>query len=82
MWGYSINYNLEHLNVYNKQPIQIKALKPVVTAIVDDVVEDAPQPKFNIVDVSVEKQYTDPLSWKMYLVDENGRTYEYDLHFS
>ena len=68
--------------MYNKLPIQIKAAKPVVTAIVDDVVEEVQQPKFNIVDVSVEKQYTDPLSWKMYLVDENGRNYEYDLHFS
>jgi hypothetical protein len=69
--------------MYSKLPIQVKAARPTVTAIVDDdVVEEVQQPKFNIVHVSVEKQYTDPLSWKMYLVDENGRTYEYDLHFS
>ena len=65
-----------------KSPIQVKAARPVVTAIVDDVVEEIQQPKFNIVDVSVEKQYTDPLSWKMFLVDENGQNYEYDLYFS
>jgi hypothetical protein len=63
-------------------PMQVKALRPVVTAIVDDVVEEAQQPKFNIVDVSVEKQYTDPPTWKMFLVDDQGQNYEYDLHFS
>ena len=66
--------------MYNNQ-IRVKASNPgipVVTAIVD---EPEP-PKFNIVDVSVERQYTDPLSWKMYLVDDQGRNYEYDLHFS
>ena len=68
--------------MYNKHPIQVKAAKPVVTAIVDDVVEEVHQPQFNIVDVSVEKQYTDPLSWKMFLVDDQGRNYEYDLYFS
>ena len=68
--------------MYNKLPIQVKASKPVVTAIVDDVVEEVQQPQFNIVDVSVEKQYTDPLSWKMFLVDDQGRNYEYDLYFS
>ena len=68
--------------MYNKHPVQVKAARPVVTAIVDDVVEEVQELKFNIVDVSVEKQYTDPLSWKMYLVDDQGRNYEYDLHFS
>jgi len=68
--------------MHNKYPIQVKAARPVVTAIVDDVVEETHQPKFNIVDVSVEKQYTDPLSWKMFLVDDQGRNYEYDLYFS
>jgi hypothetical protein len=68
--------------MYSKLPIQVKAARPTVTAIVDDVVEEPQQPKFNIVDVSVEKQYTDPLSWKMFLVDENGQNYEYDLYFS
>ena len=68
--------------MYSKLPIQIKAAKPVVTAIVDDVVEEVQQPKFNIVDVSVEKQYTDPLSWKMFLTDDQGQNYEYDLYFS
>jgi hypothetical protein len=63
-------------------PIQVKAARPIVTAIVDDVVEEVQQPQFNIVDVSVEKQYTDPLSWKMFLVDDQGRNYEYDLYFS
>lgn len=68
--------------MYNKLPIQVKAARPTVTAIVDDVVEEPQQPKFNIVDVFVEKQYTDPLSWKMFLVDDQGRNYEYDLYFS
>jgi hypothetical protein len=64
--------------MYSKLPIQVKAGKPIVTAIVEEV----QQPKFNIVDVSVEKQYTDPPSWKMFLVDENGQNYTYDLYFS
>jgi hypothetical protein len=68
--------------MYSKLPIQVKAGKPIVTAIVDDVIEEVQQPKFNIVDVSVEKQYTDPPSWKMFLVDENGQNYTYDLYFS
>jgi hypothetical protein len=68
--------------MYSKLPIQVKAARPTVTAIVDDVVEEVQQPQFNIVDVSVEKQYTDPLSWKMFLVDDQGRNYEYDLYFS
>jgi hypothetical protein len=68
--------------MYNKHPIQVKAGKPIVTAIVNDVIEEVQQPKFNIVDVSVEKQYTDPPSWKMFLVDENGQNYTYDLYFS
>ena len=68
--------------MYNKLPIQVKASKPVVTAIVDDVVEEVQQPRFNIVDVSVERQETDPPSWKMILVDENGQRYPYDLYFS
>jgi hypothetical protein len=67
----------------NNKPIQVKAARPVVvTAIVDDVVEEVQQPQFNIVDVSVERQETDPPSWKMFLVDENGQRYPYDLHFS
>ena len=68
--------------MYSKLPIQVKAGKPIVTAIVNDVIEEVQQPKFNIVDVSVEKQYTDPPSWKMFLVDENGQNYTYDLYFS
>ncbi len=68
--------------MYSKLPIQVKAARPIVTAIVDDVVEEMQQPKFNIVDVSVKKQYTDPPSWKMFLVDENGQIYTYDLYFS
>ena len=69
--------------MYNKLPIQVKAAKPiVVTAIVDDVVEEAQQPQFNIVDVSVERQETDPLTWKMFLVDDQGQRYPYDLYFS
>jgi hypothetical protein len=68
--------------MYNKLPIQVKASKPVVTAIVDDVVEEVQQPQFNIVDVSVERQETDPPTWKMFLVDDQGQRYPYDLHFS
>lgn len=63
--------------MYNN-PIRVKAVKPVVTAIVDEPEE----PKFNIVDVYVEKQETEPPSWKMFLVDENGQHYPYDLYFS
>jgi len=81
MRGYSILNNLAHLNMHNKS-IQVKTAKPVVTAIVDDVVEEVQQPRFNIVDVSVEKQETDPPSWKMILVDENGQCYPYELYFS
>jgi hypothetical protein len=68
--------------MYSKLPIQVKAAKPIVTAIVDDVVEEVQQPKFNVVDVFVERQETDPPSWKMFLVDEHGQNYEYDLYFS
>ena len=68
--------------MYNKLPIQVKASKPVVTAIVDDVAEEVQQPQFNIVDVSVERQETDPPTWKMFLVDDQGQRYPYDLHFS
>jgi hypothetical protein len=68
--------------MYSKLPIQVKASKPIVTAIVDDVVEEPQQSKFNIVDVSVERQETDPPTWKMILVDENGQRYPYDLYFS
>jgi hypothetical protein len=67
--------------MYNNS-IRVKAARPVVTAIVDDVVEEQQQSKFNIVDVSVERQETDPPSWKMILVDENGQRYPYDLYFS
>jgi len=67
--------------MYNN-PIRVKAANPIVTAIVDDVVEEVQQPRFNIVDVSVERQETDPPSWKMILVDENGQRYPYDLYFS
>jgi len=66
--------------MYNNS-IRVKAARPVVTAIVDDVVEEQQQSKFNIVDVSVERQETDPPSWKMILVDENGQRYPYDLYF-
>jgi hypothetical protein len=65
--------------MYNKHPIQVKATRPVVTAIVD---EPPQKPTFNIVDVSVERRETDPPSWKMFLVDENGQRYPYDLYFS
>jgi hypothetical protein len=59
----------------NMQPIQVKAAKPIaLKPIVEEV------PKFNIVDVYVEKQETDPPSWKLVLVDE--QLYSYDLHFS
>ncbi len=68
--------------MYSKLPIQVKAARPTVTAIVDDVVEEVPQLQFNIVDVSVERQETDPPTWKMILVDENGQHYPYDLYFS
>jgi hypothetical protein len=68
--------------MYSKLPIQVKAARPTVTAIVDDVVEEVQQPQFNIVDVSVERQETDPLSWKMFLVDDQGQRYPYDLYFS
>jgi len=68
--------------MYNKLPIQVKASKPVVTAIVDDVVEEVHQPQFNIVDVSVERQETDPPTWNMILVDDQGQRYPYDLYFS
>ncbi len=67
--------------MYNN-PIRVKAANPIVTAIVDDVAEEVLQPRFNIVDVSVERQETDPPSWKMILVDENGQRYPYDLYFS
>ena len=67
--------------MYSKLPIQVKSAKPVVTAIVDDVVEEIREPKFNIVDVYVEKQETDPPSWRMVAVDANGQQYPYDLHF-
>ena len=68
--------------MYNKHPIQVKAARPTVTAIVDDVVEEVQQPQFNIVDVSVERQETETSTWKMILVDENGQRYPYDLYFS
>jgi len=68
--------------MYSKLPIQVKTARPTVTAIVDDVVEEVHQPQFNIVDVSVERQETNPPSWKMILVDENGQHYPYDLYFS
>jgi hypothetical protein len=61
----------------NMQPIQVKAARPIV---VKAIVEE--EPKFNIVDVYVEKQETDPPSWKMFVVDANGQQYPYDLHFS
>jgi hypothetical protein len=67
--------------MYNN-PIRVKAARPTVTAIVDDVVEEVQQPQFNIVDVSVERQETDPPTWKMFLVDDQGQRYPYDLHFS
>jgi hypothetical protein len=66
--------------MYNKLPIQIKAVKPIVTAIVDEVVEEV-QHEFNVVDVSVEKQETEPPTWKLFLQDANGQRYTYDLHF-
>jgi hypothetical protein len=68
--------------MYNKLPIQVKAARPTVTAIVDDVVEEVQQPQFNIVDVSVERQETDPPTWKMILVDDQGQRYPYDLYFT
>jgi hypothetical protein len=68
--------------MYNKLPTQVKTARPTVTAIVDDVVEEVHQPQFNIVDVSVERQETDPPTWKMFLVDENRQRYPYDLYFS
>ncbi len=68
--------------MYNKLPTQVKTARPTVTAIVDDVVEEVHQQQFNIVDVSVERQETDPPTWKMILVDEKGQHYPYDLHFS
>ena len=68
--------------MYNKLPIQVKAARPTVIAIVDDVVEEVQQPQFNIVDVSVERQETDPPTWKMFLVDDQGQRYPYDLYFS
>ena len=52
--------------------------RPIVTAIFDEPEETS---KFNIIDVSVEKQHTDPQTWKMHLVDAEGLTYEYDLFF-
>jgi len=58
--------------------IQVKAIRPVVTA----VVEEGQVFKFNIIDAYVEKQETDPLSWKLILVDEKQQHYAYDLHFS
>jgi hypothetical protein len=67
--------------MHNK-PVQIKASKPIVTAIIDDVTEEIQQPQFNIVDVSVEKRETDPASWKMYLIGDQGQCYTYDLYFS
>jgi hypothetical protein len=67
--------------MHNKS-VQIKASKPIVTAIIDDVTEEIQQPQFNIVDVSVEKQETDPASWKMYLIGGQGQRYTYDLYFS
>jgi hypothetical protein len=68
--------------MYNKLPIQVKASKPIVTAIVDDMVEEVQQPNFNIVDVYVEKQETDTPSWKLVLIDANEQRYPYDLFFS
>lgn len=63
--------------MYNN-PIKVKAANPIVTAIVDE----PETPKFNIIDVYVEKQETNPLSWRLILVDENQQLYPYDLHFS
>jgi hypothetical protein len=68
--------------MHNKLPIQVKAAKPTVTAIVDNETKEGQQPQFNIVDVSVERQETDPPTWKMILVDDQGQHYAYDLHFS
>lgn len=67
--------------MHNK-PVQIKASKPIVTAIIDDVTEEIQQPQFNIVDVYVEKQETDTPSWKLVLIDANEQRYPYDLFFS
>ena len=52
--------------------------RPIVTAIFDEPEETS---KFTIVDVCVEKQHTDPPTWKMRLVDSKGLNYEYDLFF-
>jgi hypothetical protein len=62
---------------YNK-PIQVKAANPIVTPIID---EPEP-PKFNIVDVYVEKQETDPPTWILILIDSNQQQYKYNLTFS
>ena len=68
--------------MYHKLPTQVKAAKPTVTAIVDNETKEVQQPQFNIVDVSVERQETDPPTWKMILVDDQGQRYPYDLYFS
>ena len=68
--------------MHNKLPIQVKASKPTVTAIIDDITEEVQQSQFNIVDVSVERQETDPTSWRMYLIGDQGQRYTYDLYFS
>jgi hypothetical protein len=58
------------------KPIQVKTTTPI---ILKQVVEE--DFKFNIVDVYIEKQETDPPSWRMVAVEANGQQYPYDLHF-
>jgi hypothetical protein len=57
--------------------IQVKAARPIVTPIIEEN-----EPKFNIVDVHVEKQETNPPSWVLVLLDDNEQMYRYDLYFS
>jgi len=65
------------MKIINNNPIQIKASKPI---IVTPIIEETP--KFNIVDVYVEKQETDPPSWILVLIDDNQQSYRYNLYFS
>jgi hypothetical protein len=63
--------------MYNN-PIRVKAANPIVTAIIDE----PEKPTFNIVDVYVERQETDPPTWILILIDSNQQQYKYNLIYS
>ena len=61
-------------------PIQVRVARPIVTAIVEEQQQQSVQ--YNIVEVYVEKQETEPPTWRLILIDANEQRYLYDLFFS